>query len=154
QRLDQVIAITEQSAHKTMDLVEDMLPRTAALISRAEECGAALDAVATGGDWSALGPEMALFAREVGEAAASIRGGLSEVIISQNFQDLSGQEIRKVIRLVKEVEETLINMIRVTGKSGMLAERKRAGAPAPVPEGEQRISSQDEADELLSSLGF
>ncbi|MFO7551067.1 MAG: protein phosphatase CheZ [Haliea sp.] len=154
QRLDQVIAITEQSAHKTMDLVEDMLPQTAALISRAEECGAALDAAATGSDWSTLGPEMAVFAREVGEAAASIRGGLSEVIISQNFQDLSGQEIRKVIRLVKEVEETLINMIRVTGKSGMLAERKRAGAPAPVPEGEQRISSQDEADELLSSLGF
>ena len=154
QRLDQVIAITEQSAHKTMDLVEDMLPRAAALISRSQEVGVALDAVAESGAWSSLGPDLAAFAREVEEAAASIRGGLSEVIISQNFQDLSGQEIRKVIRLVKEVEETLINMIRVTGKSGMLDDRKRTGATATLPEGEQRITSQDEADELLSSLGF
>lgn len=154
QRLDQVIAITEQSAHRTMDLVEDMLPRAAALISRAEEIGAELDTLAQGKDGPAVNPTTAAFVREVGETAAIIRAGLSEVIISQNFQDLSGQEIRKVIRLVKEVEETLINMIRVTGKTGMLADRKRAGEAVPLPEGEQRIKSQDEADELLSSLGF
>lgn len=152
QRLDQVITITEQSAHKTMDLVEDMLPRADGLIERARTLAAGLD---TGGvDWPARGPELLAFAQDTAEQTAGIRAGLSEVIISQNYQDLAGQEIRKVIRLVTEVEETLINMIRVAGKSGMLAERKRAGEAASLPEGEQRITSQDEADELLSSLGF
>lgn len=145
-RLDQVITITEQSAHKTMDLVEDMLPRAEALISRAE----ALDRVLDDG----AGPELSSFVHDVGDQVSSIRAGLSEVIISQNYQDLAGQEIRKVIRLVTEVEETLINMIRVAGKGDMLTERKRAAESASLPEGEQRITSQDEADELLSSLGF
>lgn len=150
-RLDQVITITEQSAHKTMDLVEDMLPRAEALIGRAEALDGAFDA---SGVASASGPELAAFVHDVGEQVSSIRAGLSEVIISQNYQDLAGQEIRKVIRLVTEVEETLINMIRVAGKGDMLTERRRAGESASLPEGEQRITSQDEADELLSSLGF
>ncbi|TCO76583.1 protein phosphatase CheZ [Chromatocurvus halotolerans] len=151
-RLDQVITITEQSAHKTMDLVEDMLPRAEALIDRATSLGGSFDnaGVASG----SAAPELATFVNDVGEQVSSIRSGLSEVIISQNYQDLAGQEIRKVIRLVTEVEETLINMIRVAGKGDMLTERRRAGASATLPEGEQRITSQDEADELLSSLGF
>lgn len=151
-RLDQVITITEQSAHKTMDLVEDMLPRAQGLIGRAEALNAVFDE--SGLASSTAGPELAAFVHDVGEQVASIRAGLSEVIISQNYQDLAGQEIRKVIRLVTEVEETLINMIRVAGKGDMLTERKRAGESASLPEGEQRITSQDEADELLSSLGF
>lgn len=148
-RLDQVISITEQSAHRTMDLVEEMLPRTDAVIGRAQSLGEALD---TGAAPSAA--KLAAEARDLGEEAAAIRAGLSEIIISQNYQDLAGQEIRKVILLVTEVEETLINMIRIAGKGDMLTERKRAGESAILPEGEQRITSQDEADELLSSLGF
>lgn len=147
-RLDQVITITEQSAHKTMDLVEDMLPRAETLIDRAASLRGELD------DAGIASPGLATFMNEVGEQVSLIRSGLSEVIISQNYQDLAGQEIRKVIRLVTEVEETLINMIRVAGKGDMLTERRRAGASATLPEGEQRITSQDEADELLSSLGF
>ncbi len=150
QRLDQVIAITEQSAHKTMDLVEAMLPQADALIDLAGSITPRLNA---GADWPTLAPELKTFVTEVSEQTGTIRAGLSEVIISQNYQDLAGQEIRKVIHLVTEVEETLINMIRVAGKSGMLTERRRA-EPASLPEGEQRITSQDEADELLSSLGF
>ncbi|MFN2329054.1 MAG: protein phosphatase CheZ [Chromatocurvus sp.] len=150
QRLDQVIAITEQSAHKTMDLVEAMLPQADALIDLAGSITPRLNA---GADWPTLAPELQTFAAEVSEQTGTIRAGLSEVIISQNYQDLAGQEIRKVIHLVTEVEETLINMIRVAGKGGMLTQRKREG-PASLPEGEQRITSQDEADELLSSLGF
>lgn len=152
-RLDQVINITEQSAHKTMDLVEDMLPRAGVLISGAEALDAELEKAASNAPQEP-DPATVNFVREVGEQAASIRAGLSEVIISQNYQDLAGQEIRKVIRLVTEVEETLINMMRVAGQSGMLTERKQAVQSAVLPEGEQRITSQDEADELLSSLGF
>ncbi|SRR6056297_759851 len=151
QRLDQVIAITEQSAHKTMDLVEAMLPRVDSLIERAGALAPVLDSA--GSDLPAHIPDLTTFVAEVSEQTGTIRAGLSEVIISQNYQDLAGQEIRKVIHLVAEVEETLINMIRVAGKSGMLSGRRRA-ASASLPEGEQRITSQDEADELLSSLGF
>ena len=152
QRLDQVIAITEQSAHRTMDLVEDMLPRANALLTRADS----LESTLAGSSGNALpsSAELLTFVRDTSEQVGAIRTGLSEVIISQNFQDLSGQEIRKVIRLVKEVEETLINMIRVAGKSGMLASRQRTASESSPSENEQRVTSQDEADELLSSLGF
>lgn len=151
-RLDQVIAITERSAHKIMDLVEDMMPRAEQLAEKAQAIGADMGSAHV--DWDNLGPQLTTFTDDVGEQATAIRAGLSEVIISQNYQDLSGQEIRKVINLVTEVESTLINMIRVAGKSSMLADREAGQKAASIPEGEQRVTSQDEADELLSSLGF
>ncbi len=157
QRLDHVIAVTEQSAHKTMDLVEEMLPRATGLSDRAQGLIDTSAAALTGknGDTDAAGGGAREdFARHVDSEARALRAGLSEVIISQNYQDLAGQEIRKVIRLVTDVEETLINMIGAAGKSGMLTERRRAGEAAQVPEGEQRVDSQDEVDDLLSDLGF
>ncbi|PLW83960.1 chemotaxis protein CheZ [Kineobactrum sediminis] len=158
QRLDQVIALTEQSAHKTMDAVEEMMPQADALITRAtvldESWNRFLRRDQSADDFRAMVGEVSEFIEETGAHAAAIKTGLSDVLISQNFQDLSGQEIRKVIHLVHEVEETLINMIRMTGRAGVPMDRKAAVA-APLPsDGEHRVTSQDEADELLSSLGF
>jgi chemotaxis protein CheZ len=97
----------------------------------------------------------------VASHSGQIRADLSEVLMAQDFQDLTGQVIQKVITLVQEVEEKLVQLIRITSSSEALPARepKPRGIEAEGPQmksqqGADTVSGQDEVDDLLSSLGF
>lgn len=149
-RLDRVIELTEQSAHRTMDLIEAVGPVVDELQSESRTLA---------GQWREGGQPDARLIRQtrdfVGrttEQADTLRHALSDVLIAQNFQDLSGQIIRDIIRLVKEVEETLVNMIRLSGRSVELAEQHKADEEKRRDA--DRVKNQDDVDDILSSLGF
>jgi chemotaxis protein CheZ len=91
--------------------------------------------------------------------------------MAQDFQDLTGQVIRRVIELVREVEESLIHLLTAfAAQDDSIAESKEqqeteelvaaqtlAGPEGPIIDKESRndvVSDQDEVDDLLSSLGF
>lgn len=149
-RLDHVIELTEKSAHRTMDLVESAVPVVDELHVQAEAL--ALQWRDTAPADPALAAQTNAFIRSAATGTGALRTALSDVLIAQNFQDLSGQIIRDIIRLVKEVEDTLVNMIRLSGRSAELIEqqdldtRRRRDA--------DRAKNQDDVDDILSSLGF
>jgi chemotaxis protein CheZ len=84
------------------------------------------------------------------------------------FQDLTGQIIRRVMKLVKEVEDGLVSLISISAPQRGTEERKAAdnktgeansgttleGPQVPGHESDTAVSGQDEVDDLLSSLGF
>jgi len=155
-RLDEVIRMTEQSAHKTMDLIEETMPLAERLTG---------DSARLVRDWQRFrrremaADEFRSLVRETEEfldasdhTSGEIRKKLSKMLMAQDFQDLSGQVIRKVIELVKEVEGTLVNMIRLSGKG--VATSAGADSEKKEKEEDERVKSQDEVDEVLSSLGF
>jgi chemotaxis protein CheZ len=81
--------------------------------------------------------------------------------MAQDFQDLTGQVIRRVIGLVQEVQDSLVNMIRISGGTAVrTAARRPGGIDAEGPQvladagGVAVVKGQDEVDDLLSSLGF
>src|SRR5690606_25516006 len=92
----------------------------------------------------------------------------NDILLAQDFQDLSGQVIKRVISLVQEVEERLVELMRMAGKVEEITGIFRRGEPEPQrtaadirPEGpqvkggrEDVVTSQDDVDDLLSSLGF
>lgn len=149
-RLDHVIEMTEKSAHRTMDLVEAVVPVVEDLHTRS---------TALAGTWDgkteaegALIEQTTAFLGQASAQAETLRTALSDVLIAQNFQDLSGQIIRDIIRLVKEVEDTLVNMIRLSGRSVELAEQQKADEQRR--QNADRAKNQDDVDDILSSLGF
>jgi chemotaxis protein CheZ len=152
-RLDKVIAMTEKSAHRTMDLVEDAIPVVEDLMNSSTVLTERWSALKTGET-----PDEELVAEtrrcltQSGEQAQSLRKTFSDVLIAQNFQDLSGQIIRDIIRLVKEVEETLVNMIRISGGSAELVQQQADARRRR--EDSERVQNQDDVDDILSSLGF
>jgi chemotaxis protein CheZ len=91
---------------------------------------------------------------------------LTDVLMAQDYQDLTGQILRRVIELVREVEESLIGLLTAFGQSSMMvaAEAKPAKskpkaheAEGPIIDAAERddvVSGQDDVDDLLSSLGF
>lgn len=173
ERLDYVINLTQQAADKTMDMVEQGIPVAQQLGDTARGLHA---------DWQRLiRREMkpdefrSLYHRIdefLGQAAdnAGVLGEqFSAILLAQDYQDLSGQVIKRVITLVKDVEERLVELMRMAGQVEELTGIFRTvevnpssvaadiAAEGPQIKAKQRtdvVSGQDDVDDLLSSLGF
>jgi chemotaxis protein CheZ len=133
--LNDVLEMSSQAAHRTIDFAERMRPAAETLAQNAH------DVLAFAED---AGAPAAVLARQASEFADSCREGLTDMVMAQSWQDLSGQRIKKVVNFIESVESSLLELVRLTGA---LAGRE----PAQVVE---KISSQDEADRLLSEFGF
>lgn len=162
ERLNYVITMTQQSADRTLNEVEKCLPMVEAMERQAtrfldEWSKLNLSESDPAGDLSA---QLNGFLQQTGGDAKVLRASLSEVLMAQDFQDLTGQIIRKVIRLVQDVEQKLVKLVRITGskldegKAEPKAADKLAGPAIPGLDQGDQVSGQDEVDDLLSSLGF
>src|SRR5580692_6181902 len=95
QRLVHVMKLTDDAAHRTMDLIERATPLVSTLVAAAAEPTAPI----------------------VVAASTKLRSHLSDVHLAQGYQDLSGQIVRGVIKLVDEVEATLASLMRIAGEA-------------------------------------
>jgi chemotaxis protein CheZ len=95
--------------------------------------------------------------------SAQLHLNMTEIMMAQDFQDLTGQVIKRVIELVKEVEDSLIHLLTVFGEPASIIANEEVetvdnnDVEGPIIDAENRedaVSSQDEVDDLLSSLGF
>lgn len=170
-RLNYVMERTEEAANRTMDAVEASLPLADKLATETASIEPAWDKL-MGRDielseFKALCHQVDKFIKQARGDSAHLQGLLTEVLMAQDFQDLTGQVIRRVIELVHEVEVSLIELLQVFGdQERARAERsntdntKKAdpiGAEGPVINPDERqdvVQGQDEVDDLLSSLGF
>ncbi len=164
ERLHYVIQMTEQAASRTLDAVEQTRPRCEELARRAEALGLNWQRFLRRDmrveDFRAFAAQLGAFLPLVAESAGKIQDSLCEVLMAQTFQDLTGQIIKRVITLVEEVEQNLVNLIRLSGQK--LCAAVTTVKPAGELDGPQipgrashdAVSGQDEVDALLSSLGF
>lgn len=164
ERLNYVLEKTEESAHRTLNAVEEALP----IAHELEENGSAMRqewARFTRREMNAeefrqMSKRIESFLESVESDAKLLNKGLSDVMMAQDFQDLTGQIIRKVIELVTELEENLVSVIKKSGR--VSDDTVEEGTKDIVAEGPQVnkednpdvMSGQDEVDDLLSSLGF
>ena len=163
ERLNYVITMTEQSADRTLTAVEQSLPLIEVMEKDAakllEEWNKLRARLLQKSDFVELSNSLVSFLDKAKEDSSTLHSNLSDVLMAQDFQDLTGQIIRKVIDLVRDVEEKLVMLIRITG--GKMDKKMKgsdptelAGPAVPgVDEGNQ-VTSQDGVDDLLSSLGF
>ena len=82
------------------------------------------------------------------ERAIHMRTLSSQILMAQEFQDLTGQALKKVIKLVSGMESRLISLVLLFG--GGQAEPAAAAAPEAKP----KTMDQDDVDAVLSSFGF
>ncbi|PWK83061.1 protein phosphatase CheZ [Fulvimonas soli] len=133
--LNDVLEMSAQAAHRSIDFAERMRPEAEALAANANEVLAFT---------SSPSDPAAVLARQAGDFADRCSHGLADMVMAQSWQDLSGQRIKKVVNFIESVESSLLELVHLTGA---LAGRE----PPPAVE---KISSQDEADRLLSEFGF
>lgn len=172
ERLNYVITMTEQAANKTLTAVEAAIPTSSAIQSRSSELQARWERFRSRDmdvdEFREMARELDEFFPQLNDDSQVLQSQLSDILMAQDFQDLTGQIIRRVITLVQDVEESLVDLIRISGR----ASAKVNGSEVKQPVAEEAaditaegpkvpnvgaapvVSGQDEVDELLSSLGF
>jgi chemotaxis protein CheZ len=164
ERLNYVINLTEQAANTTMDAIEAGMPLADKLCHEVSSIKPTWDKLMTRklkvGEFKVLCHKVNNFIADAEQDTAQMHILLNEVLMAQGFQDLTGQVIRRVIDLVREVEDSLIHLLTVFGTSEpdeMAAEEQKDQAEGPIINADERedvVSDQDDVDDLLSSLGF
>ncbi len=164
ERLQFVIETTEQAANTTMDAVETAMPLADKIHDDAERLSQQWERFQSRQlgveDFRELTAELSDFLQQLQGDTSSLQGKMSDVLMAQGFQDITGQIIKKVITLVQDVEQRLIQLIRISGqnseKDSVKTDRiaKEMGPAVPGVEHGNVVSGQDDVDDLLSSLGF
>lgn len=166
ERLRYVISTTEQAANTTLGAVEDSLPLADSLRSDARHLAEQWERFNSRklsvDDFRELSAELSAFLSATQTNSEALHDKLSEVLLAQGYQDITGQIIRKVISLVDDVEGKLVELVRLSGnrpKTGSAAavDGRDIAAQGPAVPGVDRaemVNGQDDVDDLLSSLGF
>lgn len=161
-RLAHVLELTDQAAHRTMDLVERCGPlaeRTARAVTELREPWQLFrERRIEPAQFRLLISRLDAFLLEAGGDMEAVRANLSEVLLAQGYQDLSGQIIRSVMTLVTELEAALVNLVRLSRNehaSTPLQDAQRGCGPAvPGIDAGPAVADQQDVDALLSGLGM
>ena len=152
-RLAHVLKLTADAAHRTMDLVERSAPLADRATREAERLIALQQQI---GSPHELAPQLKNFLPLIASTIAEVRSNLAEVLITQGYQDLTGQIIRGVMTLIQELEVALAELLLIAGTDNNADEGDRSGAHArgpAVPGIDSAVGGQQDVDALLSELG-
>jgi chemotaxis protein CheZ len=154
-RLAHVLRLTDDAAHRTMDLVE----RSAPLADHAtHEADRLIQLQQQGAGVQQIAPQLTAFVTLVSASMGAVRSNLAEVLIAQGYQDLTGQIIRGVMKLTQELESSLADLLRIAGpgkdEEPVSAVAKGTYGPAvPGVSAHEAVGGQQDVDALLSQLG-
>ncbi|RUO43049.1 protein phosphatase [Aliidiomarina taiwanensis] len=169
-RLEYVIQRTEDAANRTMDAVEGSLPLVEEMATEVAAMRPTWERLMQRNlelsEFKELCHQVDGFLQRASSHSEKLHGQLTEVLMAQDFQDLTGQVIRRVIDLVQEVEGQLVSLLTLFGEDTDKAaatdadsknKKKITGVEGPIIDPEARddvVSGQTDVDDLLSSLGF
>ena len=164
ERIDYVIKTMEQSTHRTLDAIEHCMP----LVNGFNEKSTLLqiqlqDFMKSDADKNNLNviKDMDEYLSQVVTDTKNIHSDLSDVLMAQGYQDITGQVLQRVINLVQEVEKGLVGMLCVTSQAAVGEVEKTSthdnagyGPAVPGVTKDTVIQDQADVDDLLSTLGF
>lgn len=160
-RLDWIASVTGEAAERVLAAVERAKDKQQRLRAQAEALGA---------HWAQLGAREPA-AEELAALAAATRAHLAaapalvaetdreltEILLAQNFHDLTGQVLARVAALARELEEELVALLLDTTPPEKRVAVREAGLAGPAVHLDGRadvLGSQQQVDELLAELGF
>lgn len=161
-RLAYIANLTEQAACKVLNAtdianpLQDELENGAALLTTKWD---SLYANRMGvDDFKLLASETRAFLKNaVPQRTTATKEQLLEIMMAQDFQDLTGQVIKKVVALAQDLESQLMGILIETMPGEMRTESVTSLLNGPVVNAEGRtdvVVSQQQVDDLLDSLGF
>jgi chemotaxis protein CheZ len=161
-RLDYVARLSEQAAKRVLDATDAASPLQDAIENRSAELRGAWQGLLQNGaagdqDWRALAERSVAALQENERAAAATRGELMNIMLAQDFQDLTGQVIGKITSIAQDLEKQLVQVLIDFAPSEIKRELDNGllNGPQIKPEGNTEVvSNQGQVDDLLDSLGF
>ena len=161
-RLDYVARLSEQAAQKVLNATDAAGPLQDQIEAGAGQLEAAWQALldapgASDAEWRAMAQQSVAALQQSRAGAVQTKAYLMDIMMAQDFQDLTGQVITKVTTIAQNLEQQLVQMLVDFAP----AEVKRdfgnslLNGPQINPAGNAEVvSNQGQVDDLLDSLGF
>ena len=161
-RLAYIANLTEQAACKVLNATDIANPLQEELEMGAALLGAKWDALYDNkmgvNDFKLMAAETRAFLKNaVPQRTAATKEQLMEIMMAQDFQDLTGQVIKKVVALAQDLESQLMAVLIETMPGTKRTNSVNSLLNGPVINAEGRtdvVGSQQQVDDLLDSLGF
>lgn len=158
-RLEYVASLTEQAANKVLNTLDDGMPAQEVLSKQSKEMEERWAALFEGklsiDEFKLLAGDSRAFAAKVSEATEAEKARLLEIMMAQDFQDITGQLIKKVVAITKKVETELAQLLKDNAPADVrekIAQKEVSLMSGPsVP---SEALNQDSVDDLLADLGF
>ena len=153
-RLTFIASKTAEAANKVLNSVDQAKLEQSAITDETRRIAAAIvadpvKAVASGAVLN--------FVAEVEAATGRIDAHLTDIMLAQDFHDLTGQVVAKVVALANELEDSLLKLLVqvVPPDQREKVDPNVLHGPVVNPEGRTDVvANQGEVDDLLASLGF
>jgi chemotaxis protein CheZ len=161
-RLDYVARMSEQAAQKVLNATDAAGPLQERIDSSAQQLSAAwnglLDAPdTTDAQWRELAERTISSLEGMRGATVDTKAHLMDIMMAQDFQDLTGQVITKVTTIAQNLEQQLVQMLVDFAPAEVKREYDNGllNGPQINPHGNNDVvSNQGQVDDLLDSLGF
>lgn len=161
-RLAYVANLTEQAACRVLNATDIAVPLVDEMESSARDLGLKWDKVfaneMTTADFKSLAEETRLYLKDqLPQKTRATHAQLNEIMMAQDFQDLTGQVIKKIVSLAQDLENGLMNVLIEVLPDAKRTEEVTSLMNGPVIKAEGRtdvVVNQEQVDDLLDSLGF
>ena len=164
-RLDYVAKMTEQAAQRVLNATETACPLQEVIEAGAgtiaQEWRALMQADYSEQAYRAMAERTTAYLDETRSSAAATKQQLLDIMMAQDFQDLTGQVIKKVTELAHGIEQQLVQLLVDYSPQEARRDAGRDGGagllngPQINPEGcADVVANQGQVDDLLESLGF
>ncbi len=160
-RLNYIAAMTAQAAERTLNAAEAAQPIQENLGGTARGLAGKWDLMFKKqlgvNEFKSLVHDTRDYLRDVPLKAEATNAQLMEIIMAQDFQDLTGQVIKKILDAAQILESQLLTLLIETTPEELRQNVAPGLLHGPVVKAEGRsdvVTNQEQVDELLESLGF
>jgi chemotaxis protein CheZ len=153
-RLSYIARLTGEAAEKVLNHVELGKNEQAELADRGRKLADTISRVPA---LAKAMPELMEWSNDVVRISEQTDARLTDIMMAQDFHDLTGQVINRVVQLASTIEEQLLGLLLQSAPSGQPGHDQAFELAGPVvnPEGRTDVvSDQAQVDDLLASLGF
>ncbi len=153
-RLSYIANKTAEAANKVLNSVDQAKAEHARITDATRELAKAMvaDPVRTVASGAVMN-----FVQDVEQSTGRIDGHLTDIMMAQDFHDLTGQVVAKVASLANDLEDSLVKLLVqvVPPEQREKVDPTVLQGPVVSPEGRTDVvADQGEVDDLLASLGF
>jgi len=161
-RLEYIATLTEQAANKVLNAIDQSMPQQETISKQARDMEERWNALFEGKlsveEFKQLAADSRDFSARVATDAEAEKARLLEIMMAQDFQDITGQLIKKIVGITHKAEHELAQLLRDNAPPEMKAAMAAAEAkPVELMQGPSVAGVamvQDDVDNLLAELGF
>lgn len=156
-RLEYIATLTEQAANKVLNSIDEAMPVQDALIQTAKDVegrwGQLFDGKLGLDEFKLLAQDSRRFAGTVADNGEAEKARLMEIMMAQDFQDITGQIIKKVVTITQKLERELAQLL-IDNAPQSTREKEKVVDLLAGPDVPTSALAQTDVDDLLADLGF